>query len=165
MFGNPYYAPYQYPNFYAQNDLYKPQTQQPVQTTNPQAQMQNTANFQPNNDMIWVLNESEAAAYPVAPNRSVFLWHKSEPILYIKSANVQGVPSMKTIDYKERTEIPPETPQKCSNSDYDKFATKDQINALQGEIDTLKTKLDKMNVENIEDKSKTTTKKTKGGEE
>lgn len=164
MFGNPYYAPYQYPNFYAQNDLYKAQNQQPIQNTNQQFNTPQTANMAQKNDMIWVLNESEAAAYPVAPNCSVVLWHKSEPILYIKSASMQGVPSMKIIDYKERTETPPETPIKGSNSAYDKFATKDQINTLQGEIDTLKTKLDKINTENTEDKPKTT-KKIKGGEE
>lgn len=165
MFGNPYYAPYQYPNFYAQNDPYKPQTQQPVQTTNPQAQMQNTANFQPKNDMLWVLNKNEADSYPVAPNCSVVLWDKNAPTIYVKSMSANGVPSMRTLDFTERTEMPQNAPVTNEKALNDKFATLDQFKTLQGEIDGLRVKLDNITIETAEEKLKTTAKKSKGGDE
>lgn len=165
MFGNPYYAPYQYPNFYAQNDLYKPQNQQPVQTTNPQAQMQNTANLQPKNDMLWVLNKNEADSYPVAPNCSVVLWDKNAPTIYVKSMSANGVPSMRTLDFKERVENAQNQPV-INEKDLDcKFATLDQFNELRGEIDGLRAKLENITVETVEEKPKTATKKSKGGDE
>ena len=48
-----------------QNQFAQPY-QQPMQTNFAQ-------NTQPTNDMIWVLNESEATSYPVAINNSVDL--------------------------------------------------------------------------------------------
>lgn len=35
-------------------------------------------------DIIWVLNENEAMAYPVAPNNTVVLWDKNNPTIYVK---------------------------------------------------------------------------------
>lgn len=164
MFGNPYYAPYQYPNFYAQNDPYKPQNQQPVQTTNPQAQMQNTTNFQPKNDMLWVLNKNEADSYPVAPNCSVVLWDKNAPTIYVKSMSANGVPSMRTLDFKERVETAQNSPITNEKALDDKFATLDQFKALQGEIDGLRAKLENITIETVEEKPKTTAKKSKESE-
>lgn len=164
MFGNPYYAPYQYPNFYAQNDPYKPQTQQPVQTTNPQAQTQNTANFQPKNDMLWVLNKNEADSYPVAPNCSVVLWDKNAPTIYVKSMSANGVPSMRTLDFKERVETAQNSSITNEKALDDKFATLDQFKSLQGEIDNLRAKLENITIETVEEKPKTTAKKSKESE-
>lgn len=167
MFGNPYYAPYQYPNYYAQNDGFKPQMQQPIQNNAQPQQMLQTANFQPKNDMIWVLNESEAAAYPVAPNCSVVLWHKSEPILYIKSANMQGVPSMRIIDYKERTENVQNSPVINKNDLDGKFVTIEQFDNLKADFDGLKAEYNKIiELQNtkIEEKPKNQSKKDKNNE-
>ena len=55
------------------------------------------------NDMIWVLNENEAVSFPVAPNNSVTLWDKSKNTVYIKSVNMQGVPSIRILDFTERS--------------------------------------------------------------
>lgn len=63
----------------------------------------------PVNDMVWVLNESEATSYPVAPNTTVILWDKNEPTIYIKSVNAQGIPSMRILDFAERTQNASET--------------------------------------------------------
>ena len=171
MFGNPYYAPYQYPNFYAQNDPYKAQTQQPVQTTNPQAQMQNTANFQPKNDMLWVLNKNEADSYPVAPNCSVVLWDKNAPTIYVKSMSANGVPSMRTLDFKERVENA-QNQSVINEKDLDgKFVTVEQFEDLRADFNGLKAEYDKLiqsqSIEQVkmEEKPKATVKKSKGGEE
>lgn len=66
---------------------FAPSYQQPMQTNPTPMPMQS----QQTNDMIWVLNENEATSYPVAPNNSVVLWDKSNPTIYIKSVNAQGL--------------------------------------------------------------------------
>lgn len=115
------YQPYQpMPNYYGQQptfpngnaapdmlNQYKGQYQQPMQPQ-PMLQQIMTAPI-PSNDMIWVLNESEATSYPVAPNNTVTLWDKNEPTIYIKSVNAQGVPSMRILDFAERTQEAPKT--------------------------------------------------------
>ena len=93
---------YPHPGYYsgAMNDVlsqYKGQYQIPPQIP-PQMQMQP----QPTNDMIFVLGEVEAQSFPVAPNNTVVLWDKDQHTIYIKS-NIQGIPSMRILDYVERT--------------------------------------------------------------
>ena len=57
--------------------------------------------------LIWVLNESEAVSYPVAANNTVVLWDKNMPTIYVKSADSQGVPSIRILDFTERqTSVP-----------------------------------------------------------
>lgn len=170
MFGNPYYAPYQYPNFYAQNDVYKPQTQQPIQNNAQPQQMQQTANFQPKNDMLWVLNKNEADSYPVAPNCSVVLWDKNAPTIYVKSMSANGVPSMRTLDFKERIENVQNQPVIDEKVLDGKFVTIEQFDDLKADFDGLKAKYDDLlqshNVEKVktEEKPKTSVKKTKSEE-
>ncbi len=135
-----------------------------------QAPMQTnfTPNNQPTNDMIWVLNESEATSYPVALNNSVVLWDKNNPTIYIKSMNSQGIPSMRILDFAERnTDTPKSAPNspvehKCTCGD--KFATKEQINDLRGKIDDLTAKYEEISKSMVE-KPKTTSKKVKESEE
>ena len=105
--------------------------------------------------MIWVLSEVEAQSYPVAPNNSVILWDKNNDVVYIKSVNSQGVPSMRVLDYKERTaenasKTPTEHECKCGN----KFVLKEDFEALQGDFKSLQVK-----VETLSAKPKTKTAK------
>lgn len=72
------------PNQYAQP--YQPMQNQPMQSL-PQI-MQETS------DLIFVLNETEAVSYPVAPNNRVTLWDKNKDTVYIKSVDAKGIPSM-----------------------------------------------------------------------
>ena len=110
--------------------------QMPQQTMQTQpTQMQNLIQ-KPSNDMLWVLNESEATAYPVAPNNSVVLWDKSKPTIYVKSVNAQGVPSIRILDFEERTEAT-ETPDKHVCKCGDKFATKEQLSAVESKINDI----------------------------
>lgn len=156
---NPMQTP-QMPNM-AENQGYMPQYQQqmPMSPT----QMSGTSAI-PTNDMIWVLNENEATSYPVAPNNSVVLWDKSNPTIYVKSVNAQGIPSMRTLDFVERvqngSQMPVEHVCKCG----DKFVTKDELKALQGKYDDLTAKYDDL-MSKMSDKPKTTAKKSKGDEE
>lgn len=119
--------------------------QQPMMQQMP---MQTMAQPTPTNDLLFVLNETEATAYPVAPNNSVTLWDKNKDTVYIKSVNMQGVPSMRILDYKERTpenasKTPVEHECKCGSKfvSLDKFnALEDKLEALQSELDELKAK-------------------------
>ena len=113
-YGN--YAPFYRPGYFnpLQTQNIQEGLSQPInQPYQNQMQMQQMPVAQqpmnPTNDMIWVLNESEATSYPVAPNTTVTLWDKNEPTIYIKSVNAQGVPSMRILDFAERTQNTSET--------------------------------------------------------
>ena len=127
-----------------QMPMQMPDNQQFVPTYQPQMQPMPQPIQQPSNDMmIWVLNESEATAYPVAPNNSVVLWDKSNPTIYVKSVNAQGVPSMRILDFNERTEenaqkTPVEHDCKCG----DKFVPKEDFKVLEKKFDTLQKDFD-----------------------
>lgn len=167
MYGNPYYAPYQYPYFQNNGD-FRGQAQQPIQNINQPIQTPQTANMAQKNDMLWVLNKNEADSYPVAPNCSVVLWDKNSPTIYIKSMSANGVPSMRTLDFTERTETAANASNLNANIAESKYATLEQLNKIQGEIDGLRNELDKIAVIETtepvkEEKIKNTTKKTKGG--
>lgn len=93
-------------------------------------------------DMIFVLNENEAGAFPVAPNNSVVLWDKNQKTFYIKTANAQGIPSMQIYDFTERTETPQNAPNKTLDDLGDKFVTLEQFEALQGKLKELESKFE-----------------------
>lgn len=133
---------------------YKGQYQQPVQPQPMPQQMMPTPI--PSNDMIWVLGEIEATSYPVAPNNTVTLWDKNEHTVYIKSVNAQGVPSMKVLDYSERTADGKNEPHKHECQCNKDFVHIDEFNQLKANFEALANK-----VETIQSKSKT----TKKGEE
>jgi hypothetical protein len=120
------------------------------------------------NDMIWVLNENEATSYPVAPNNSVVLWDKNEPIIYVKSVNNQGMPSMRVLYFEERNTTPSNSPKNASKTHEctcgDKFATKEQINDLKAKLDDLTARYEELSHPVVE-KPKTTIKKAKESEE
>lgn len=145
----------QYKGHYQQMPMQQPMVQQmqtPTQT----------------NDMIWVLNENEATSYPVAPNNSVVLWDKNEPIIYVKSVNNQGMPSMRVLYFEERNTAPSNSlknaPKTHECTCGDKFATKEQINDLKAKLDDLTAKYEELSHPVVE-KPKTTIKKAKESEE
>lgn len=144
-----YYAPYQRPIEY-----YNPSIPNGQNVGNYQQipQYQQTAQqavipAQSASDMIFVLNETEAMAYPVALNNNVILWDKNKDTVYIKS-NMQGVPSMRILDYTERiTDNSKKAAAEAINASTDKFVRVDdferlreKIEGLQGELDELKSK-------------------------
>lgn len=93
-----------------------------------------------NNGIIWVQGEASAKSYPVAPNTSVPLWDSEANVIYIKSADMSGMPSIKVLDYTIRnnqTKVAEAVPQM-------NFATKDDLDSLRSEIDSLKSKIKHM---------------------
>lgn len=126
-----------------QNQFTQPY-QAPIQTPNQPMQNMQQPIAQPVNDMLWVLNETEATSYPVAPNNSVTLWDKNQDTVYIKSVNMQGVPSMRILDYVERTAETPKTPEKHVCNCSKEFVPIATFNALVERIDVLSAKVDGM---------------------
>ena len=93
-----------------------------------------------NNGIIWVQGEASAKSYPVAPNTSVPLWDSEANVIYIKSADMSGMPSIKVLDYTIR-DSGPKVANPVAQVD---FATKEDITHLEDEILNLKTKLDRV---------------------
>ena len=62
------------------------------------------ANYKPSGELLFVLGETEAVGYPVAPNTTVTLWDANKNTIYVKTVNAQGMPSLKVFDYKERVQ-------------------------------------------------------------
>lgn len=86
-----------FPQFYPQfQPVINTQIPQPSQTQ----QVQNT-------NIIWVSGEAGAKSYLVAPNTTVQLWDSEAQVIYLKSADASGMPSMKIIDYTIRDATQP----------------------------------------------------------
>jgi len=86
--------------------------------------------------IIWVQGEAAAKSYLVAPNTTVQLWDVESGVIYIKSADGSGMPSMKILDYKVRGDAPA-TPAAPAVE----YATKDEVNALADKVRDLRDDL------------------------
>jgi len=87
--------------------------------------------------LIWVQGEAAAKSYPVQAGASVALWDSEADVIYIKSADMAGMPSMKVLDYKIR-----EVPHVADKQAQTDFATKDDLSVLQKEIEALRAKFE-----------------------
>lgn len=79
-----------------------PQPQPTTALTN-QMQMVQQQPQQRQQDVLWVQGENAARAFMLAPGATVFLMDSEQPVFYIKSADQNGVPTLKIYDYSERT--------------------------------------------------------------
>lgn len=80
--------------------------------------------------IIWVQGEAGAKSYLVAPNTTVQLWDSEAQVIYLKSADASGMPSMKIIDYTIRNSSVPQ-PQPQSTPDY---VTKDEFDSFKQQV-------------------------------
>lgn len=119
---------------------------QPMQQNLQQMPIQTPAQTQPkqNNELIWVQGEAGAKGFLVAPNNTVVLWDTESPTIYVKSTDINGIPSMRTLDFTERTNAPkmpenaPKTHEcKCSG----KFVPKEEFEALEGKYQEILCRL------------------------
>ena len=117
----PYYTPMQVPQ------------------QNP-AQQQSTAQ----SGLIWVQGEAGAKSYLVAPNSTVQLWDSEDQVVYLKSADASGMPSMKILDYtirdsaKNVANAVANVPAGISAG----YATKEEIEGLKDQIKALREQVD-----------------------
>ena len=114
---------------------YYPQTYQtPAYYPSQQSNQQNTY-------VTWVQGEAAAKSYPVAPNTSVPLFDSEANVIYIKSADMSGMPSIKILDYTVRDSAP----QKAEIQPQTDYVTKDELSVIQKELDSLKAKFERRN--------------------
>lgn len=97
-----------------------PQYQPQMQNSQPMQSVQNTG-------IIWVQGEAGAKSYLVAPNSTVQLWDSEKQVIYLKSADASGMPSMRVLDYTIRDANTP----RVQLSDY---VTREELNALKNEM-------------------------------
>ena len=103
-----------------------PQYQAPVMQTPQQA---------PQNGLIWVQGEQAAKSYLVAPNTTVQLWDSEEKVIYLKSADASGMPSMKILDYTIRGDA------NTVQDSAPEYATKDEVAALADKIRAIRDEI------------------------
>lgn len=118
---NPYatgYQPSYYPTF-------------PTLNYNQPTQNQNNGN----SNLIYVQGEAGAKAYLTAPNTSILLLDSESPVLYLKTTDSNGLPTLKIMDYTVRDN----SPTKVVNRD--DYATRDDISHIRKEIDEINRRL------------------------
>lgn len=146
----PTYQPVTQPNMYYQSvqpttavPMYQPRNWQQVyqpQNTNMNYQAQVP---QINNSMVWVQGEAGAKAYTIPNNTTIPLWDSETQTIYIKTVDQNGKPSMTILDYVERNS----TNQNIVDNKQVvqiEYATKEQIDELNGQFDSMNKKLDSM---------------------
>lgn len=85
---------------------------------------------QANNDIKWVQGEAGAKSYLVAPNTTVQLWDSENQVIYLKSADASGMPSMRILDYTIRETNQPSTAQNLAQKE-EKYVTKEELREFQ----------------------------------
>ena len=96
-------------------------------------QMSSPNQPQQQSGIIWVQGEAGAKSYLVAPNTTVQLWDSEAQVIYLKSADASGMPSMKIIDYTIRNSSAPQlqpTPDYVTKDEFDSF--KQQVQKMMG---------------------------------
>lgn len=83
--------------------------------------------------LTWVQGEAGAKSYLVAPNTTVDLWDSEAQVIYLKSADASGMPSMKILDYtiRDTSNIAPKTP---LNEKGEEYVTKGEMASFRAEI-------------------------------
>lgn len=124
-----------YPATYQNPYLVQPQYQQQPQ----------------NGGLIWIQGESAAKSYLVAPNSSVVLFDSESQTVYIKSADASGMPSMKVLDYtiRDTSKASPEAVEQ--KFDASQYITREEFEALTGQINGLKKKVERLNRKDEDD--------------
>ena len=127
-----------YPQMQAQ-----PQMQTPIQAQPQSGAMQGQGATAPP-PIIWVQGEAGAKSYLLAPNTTVQLWDSEEQVIYLKSADASGMPSMKVLDYTIRDN---QSPQNSGNGSKTgetiDYALKSDLGAIWAEINALQKKVER----------------------
>lgn len=135
-----------YPNIYnnGYQNAYNPYYGQvPMQNTpNIGMTQQQSQMGQKQSNRVWVQGEAGAKSFLVAPNSEVELWDSERQSIYIKTADMNGIPSTVTLDYVIRDNNQSNQINNQSNNQLDNFATKDDIEVLQIKIDEIKQMID-----------------------
>ena len=94
------------------------------------------------NSKIWVSGIAGANAYLVSPNTDVELWDSEAKTIYLKSADANGFPSMKILDYTIRNDEKPVQPLESREPiNPIEYVLKADFDALKGELEALKEEM------------------------
>lgn len=107
-----------------------PMMQQPIQGMPQQMPLPQTAQ----NGINWVQGEAAAKSFPVAPGAIVTLWDSEQPVIYVKSADNTGMPTMRIMDYTERVQAT-RMPQNVTNAVPQDYVTREEFAALAARMD------------------------------
>ncbi len=130
------------------NQLYPPINQYiPPQAPQMQQQMM-MQQSQEQTGPIWVQGEAGAKSYLVGPGKTVPLWDSEAQVIYMKTADPSGMPSMKVLDYtiRDGSNLPgkkEDAPEYATKSEVEtiKESLKHEKETLKHEIDTIKESL------------------------
>lgn len=101
--------------------------QQPVQAV-PQPQQADPGGI------IWVQGDAGAKAYMVAPGNTVPLWDSEDQVIYLKSVDMSGMPSMRVLDYTERSIAQPQRQEQAvPKIDLTPYITRDELEDILAE--------------------------------
>lgn len=128
---NGYYAPFYRGSYFNPNPPAAVPYQQMPEAPQFQNQYQAPPAVQNTSDLIWVLNESEATSYPVVPGATVTLWDKNDPVIYVKSVDASGMPSMRILEFTERL------PQGRAPQSAPDYVKAEEFNALKAKLNEL----------------------------
>lgn len=109
------------------------QAPQPMPTAQP---AQQTAQPQQFSGITWVQGEAGAKGFQVDPGKSALLMDSEASTFYLKSADMNGMPSMRTFDYSERS-VPAHPPMQAQQAAPD-YITRQEFAALAEEVRALK---------------------------
>lgn len=84
--------------------------------------------------IIWVQGEAAAKSHPVANGSTVTLWDSEQPTIYIKHVDESGMPSMRIVDYTERSQAA-RMPQNTTNVPAQEYVTREEFDALVARVD------------------------------
>ena len=109
--------------------------QQPIQGMPQQMPQPQTAQ----NGINWVQGEAAAKSFPVAPGAIVTLWDSEQPVIYVKSADNTGMPTMRIMDYTERVQAT-RMPQNVPNAVTQDYVTREEFAALAARVEEYESK-------------------------
>ena len=128
------------------NMYYQPTSTQPIYTQRnwqsyyqvPSVMNQQSQYAQPqqsmNSSMVWVQGESGAKAYALPNNTTLPLWDSEDQVIYIKSVDANGKPSMTILTYTEHDDNHVDT-------QHEEYATKQQIESINEKFNEINEKL------------------------
>lgn len=148
----PYYQQMNYqPNYYNQPNPYYQQMQQQAIAQQQAQQQQNQQIQQPaiqQSGFVPVRSEQEARSYPVAPGNSVTFKDENAPYCYVKTMGFNQLDQPTFERYRLVKEETPVTAQSsptmedsAESSKHAPYALKSDLDAIWGELDSLRGKL------------------------
>ncbi len=111
-----------------QQQFYPQQYQIPVQQpTAPQNQPRS-------NPMIWVQGETGAKSYLMEPNMTLPLWDSEAQVIYLKTTDASGMPTMKILDYTIREGTGNTKPMPTIETQGVEYVTRDELKEFEDRI-------------------------------